>query len=195
MAAKPLKTEEDKTLYALGLSVGQSLKTFSLTPAELERVKEGMSDAVTGAKPKVEIQDYMSKLNELAKARQTAASGLEKKKGEEYAAKAAKEKGVLAFGNMTDQHDLAPEVVVTGAVWDMYPTVKHSIDAVREGQWTAGNLKEWSMMAKGGASLAPFHDFEQKLPASVVAEVRDLEAKILAGQFEVPVVETELKTD
>jgi FKBP-type peptidyl-prolyl cis-trans isomerase FkpA len=95
LAAKPLKTEEDKTLYALGLSVGQSLKTFSLTPAELERVKEGMSDAVTGAKPKVEIQDYMSKLNELAKARQTAASGLEKKKGEEYAAKAAKEKGAV----------------------------------------------------------------------------------------------------
>ncbi len=51
------------------------------------------------------------------------------------------------------------------------------------------------MMAKGGASLAPFHEFEKKLPPEVIAEVREMEAKILAGKFEVPVIETELTTD
>ena len=102
---------------------------------------------------------------------------------------------ILAFGNMLDQHDLAPEVVVTGPVWDMYPTVLHSVDAVRKGEWKAEDLREWSMMAKGGAFLAPFHEFEQKLPAELLKEVGDLEAKILAGEFTVPVIETELKTD
>jgi basic membrane lipoprotein Med (substrate-binding protein (PBP1-ABC) superfamily) len=85
--------------------------------------------------------------------------------------------------------------VITGPVWNMYPTVRHSIDAVREGTWKGDNLKEWSMMAKGGASLAPFHEFDKKLPPEVIAEVREIEAKILAGQFEVPVIETELTTD
>ncbi len=67
-----------------------------------------------------------------------------------------KRKGVPAFGNMMDQNSLAPEAVITGPVWDMYPTVRHNIDTVRRGTWKADNLKEWSMMAKGGASLAPF---------------------------------------
>jgi hypothetical protein len=35
-AAEPeLKTEEQKTLYALGLAISQNLTTFSLSPAEL----------------------------------------------------------------------------------------------------------------------------------------------------------------
>jgi FKBP-type peptidyl-prolyl cis-trans isomerase FkpA len=95
LAAKPLKTDDEKTLYTLGLSVGQSLQVFSLTPAELELVKQGLTDAVTGAKPQVDMQEYMPKLNEMAKARQGAQAGVEKKKGEEYAAKAAKEKGAV----------------------------------------------------------------------------------------------------
>lgn len=94
-SSKQLKTEEEKTLYSLGLSVGQSLQVFSLTPAELAVVQQGMSDAVTGAKPQVDAQAYRTKLEELAKSRQGARAGVEKKKGEEYAAKAAKEKGAV----------------------------------------------------------------------------------------------------
>jgi basic membrane lipoprotein Med (substrate-binding protein (PBP1-ABC) superfamily) len=51
------------------------------------------------------------------------------------------------------------------------------------------DLGEWSMMAKGGSRLAPFHGFEQKLPAEVIQEVRDLEEKILNGTFRVPIDE------
>ena len=36
---------------------------------------------------------------------------------------AAKEKGLFAFGNMSDQNSLAPDLVVTGPVWNMEPTV------------------------------------------------------------------------
>ncbi len=108
---------------------------------------------------------------------------------------AAKENGVLAFGNMSDQNELAPDVVITGPVWDMYPTIEYLVTTVRAGLIPSQDLKDWSMMAKGGASLAPFHEFEDTLPSDVIAQVRDLEAQILAGTFRVPIIEEEPTSD
>ena len=108
---------------------------------------------------------------------------------------AAKEKKVLTFGNMVDQHKLEPSVVVTGPVWDVRPIVQYCVEQVAAGKWKERNLKEYSMMAKGGASLAPFHEFEKKLPAAVIKEVRAKEAQIKAGKFTVPIIEKELKSD
>ena len=108
---------------------------------------------------------------------------------------AARENGVLAFGNMSDQNELAPDTVVTGPVWDMYPTVEYLIGQVRAGAYVAQDLKDWSMMAKGGARLAPFHGFEDRLPADVVQQVNDLTASITAGTFRVPIIEEEPVSD
>jgi basic membrane lipoprotein Med (substrate-binding protein (PBP1-ABC) superfamily) len=108
---------------------------------------------------------------------------------------AAKEKSVLAFGNMSDQNELAPDVVITGPVWDMYPTIEYCIEMVKKDAWVSQDLRDWSMMAKGGASLAPFHGFEQKLPSDVIQQVRDLEQKILNGTFRVPIDEAEPVSD
>src|SRR5918996_2765319 len=46
---------------------------------------------------------------------------------------AAQEKGLLSIGNMSDQTELAPDSVVTSAVWSMEPTVKYVIDQVVAG--------------------------------------------------------------
>ena len=44
-AADPeLKTDDEKTLYALGLVLANQLGPFKLTPAELEIVKAGLTD-------------------------------------------------------------------------------------------------------------------------------------------------------
>ncbi len=40
---------------------------------------------------------------------------------------AAKDKGLWAFGNMSDQNELAPDLVVSSAVWNMDPTVSYLI--------------------------------------------------------------------
>ena len=88
-----LDTEEQKTLYALGLLLGRNVKTLSLTPQELELVKAGLNDAATGAKPQVEIETYGPKVNELAQQRAAASAEGIKKKGQEFADNAAKEKG------------------------------------------------------------------------------------------------------
>lgn len=103
---------------------------------------------------------------------------------------AAQEKGILAISNMSDQSQLAPETVITGPVWDMWPTVENAIKQVQAGVYTAQDFGTFSYMAKGGATLAPFHDWETKLPADVLQLVKDKQAAILAGEFRVPVNES-----
>ncbi len=103
---------------------------------------------------------------------------------------AAAEKGVLAISNMSDQSALAPETVITGPVWDMWPTIQAAIRQVQAGAYTAADFGTFSFMAKGGAKLAPLHDWESKLPADVLALVKEKEAAIMAGDVRVPVNES-----
>lgn len=104
---------------------------------------------------------------------------------------AAAEKGLFAFGNMSDQNELAPDFVVTSAVWNMDPTVEYLIKQVAAGTFTAQDLKDFSMMGKGGASLASFHNTESKIPAELLAAVKAKEADILSGMFRVDVDEAQ----
>ena len=92
-SAQELKTEEQKTLYALGLALSQNLALFNLTTAELELVKSGLADGALKKPPKVEMQTYGPKIQELYNSRATAAAAVEKKTGQAFADKAATEKG------------------------------------------------------------------------------------------------------
>ena len=89
-----LKTEEQKTFYALGLAMSQSLGTFNLSEAELDLVKSGLTDGVLNRPRKVELPTYAPKLQELQASRQAATASVEKKLGQTYLDKAAAEKGV-----------------------------------------------------------------------------------------------------
>jgi basic membrane protein A len=104
---------------------------------------------------------------------------------------AAAENGLWAFGNMSDQNELAPEHVVSSAVWNMKPTVNYVIDQVGAGTYTAQDLKDFSMVAKGGASLAPFHGLEDELPADLLDQVRQRQEEIAQGLFRVPIDEAQ----
>lgn len=90
--APKLDTEDQKTLYALGLLLGRNIKPFDLKPDELAIVKAGLSDAVTDAKPQIEIDTYGPKVNELAQKRASAGAEDAKKKGNEFADNVAKQK-------------------------------------------------------------------------------------------------------
>lgn len=105
------------------------------------------------------------------------------------AQEAAQAQGLLAFGNMSDQNALAPDTIVTGPVWHMEPTVNYVIAQVRAGVYTAQDLKDFSSMAKGGASLAPFHRFESQLPATLKDLIAARQAEISAGLFRVSIDE------
>src|SRR5205809_7959635 len=92
-AAPKLDTEDQKTLYALGLLLGNNIKPFALTPDELAIVKAGLNDGATDAKPQVDLTAYGPKVNELAQKRAAAGAGDAKKQGEEVADRVAKEPG------------------------------------------------------------------------------------------------------
>jgi FKBP-type peptidyl-prolyl cis-trans isomerase FkpA/FKBP-type peptidyl-prolyl cis-trans isomerase FklB len=91
-AADPA-TDDQKTLYALGLLISQSLAPFSLTESELEYVRTGMTDGVLKKAPKVELQTFGPKVNQLQQARMAALAETEKKAGAALLAKAAAESG------------------------------------------------------------------------------------------------------
>lgn len=103
---------------------------------------------------------------------------------------AAAENGLIAIGNMSDQQSLAPDQVVTSVTWNMKPTVKYVIDQVLAGSYTAQDLKDFSMVAKGGAALAPVNEgVGGGVPADLLARVREKEAAIKAGTFRVDINE------
>ena len=108
---------------------------------------------------------------------------------------AAQEKGVLAISNMSDQAALGPDTVITGPIWDMYPTIKHVVALVKAGVPAAQDFGGFSFMAKGGSYLAPYHKFEDKLPAEVKDMVAKRKAEIMEGTFRVDVSESAPKSD
>jgi len=87
------QTEDQKTLYALGLSIGRSVGMFNLTPDELQYVQAGITAQVKGEKAPVDIQEYGPKIQSLAMSRQSAKSAGEKEKGKAFLEAAAKEEG------------------------------------------------------------------------------------------------------
>lgn len=91
-SALKLENDEQKTFYALGLLLGDNVKVFDLKPEELAIVKAGMTDAVTGANPQVNIDAFGPRVNDLAKARASASAEVAKRKGQDFADKVALEK-------------------------------------------------------------------------------------------------------
>jgi FKBP-type peptidyl-prolyl cis-trans isomerase FkpA len=89
------KTDEDKTLYALGMIIGRNLGDFNLTPRELDVVKAGMTDTVQKKKTAVDIETWGPKVDALHTARRQARGALEKKQGQAAVEGAAKEPGAV----------------------------------------------------------------------------------------------------
>src|SRR6266852_3910772 len=92
-AAPEPTTDEQKTLYALGLAISQSLGTFSLSESELDLVKSGITDGVFKKAPKVDLQTFGPKIQQLQQARASVVAEAEKKTGAAFLAKAAAESG------------------------------------------------------------------------------------------------------
>lgn len=71
------KTDDQKTLYALGLAISQSLEPFALNESELEFVKAGVTDSVLKRTPKVDLQAFGPKIQQLQQARFLAKAAAE----------------------------------------------------------------------------------------------------------------------
>jgi FKBP-type peptidyl-prolyl cis-trans isomerase FkpA len=96
--ATTLTTDDQKTVYALGLLMYKNLSQFELSPAEVELVKKALSDAAAG-KPAIEADPWMPKIQTLAQSRAKAASA-------GFLAKAATEPGATKMASGLIYRDL-----------------------------------------------------------------------------------------
>jgi basic membrane lipoprotein Med (substrate-binding protein (PBP1-ABC) superfamily) len=106
---------------------------------------------------------------------------------------AAKERKVLAIGNVINTQSNYPDTVVASALWNMEPTVNTAIKAVQDGKFKAEDYGKWSYMAAKGSELAPLGTFEKKVPAELAKRVKAKEAEILAGKFVVKIDDAQPK--
>lgn len=93
--AVKLKTEDQKTLYGLGLVVARQLAVFDLSEKELRIVKQGIDDGVKGRPPKADFAVYSKKSVELGIARRNAHGTMLAAKTPAYLEKAAQEHGAV----------------------------------------------------------------------------------------------------
>ncbi|MDH4252550.1 MAG: FKBP-type peptidyl-prolyl cis-trans isomerase [Nitrospira sp.] len=92
-ASQDPANDDQKTLYALGLAISQSLGSFSLSDAELDMVKNGLTDGVLKRPHKADLQTFGPKIQQLQQSRVALVAEGEKKAGAAFLTKAASEKG------------------------------------------------------------------------------------------------------
>ena len=109
---------------------------------------------------------------------------------------AARTKGIVAFGNVNDMNkeENGKDVVVTSALWHMEGAINYAIEQVKAGTFKAEDYRDWTMMAKGGATLSPYYEFDTKIDADIKQKVADLSAQIKAGSFTVEINDSEPKS-
>ena len=92
-AVAPL-TDEEKTLYALGLVLHRSLRQFDLSASEIDIITRALGDATAGT-PAVALDEWGPRIDPLARARAIRVAAREKAAGAAYVAKAATEAGAM----------------------------------------------------------------------------------------------------
>jgi FKBP-type peptidyl-prolyl cis-trans isomerase FkpA len=105
-AAGALTTDDQKIIYAVGLSLGQNLAPLGLSRAELEIVKQAITDAVAG-KPAEDLNAWAPKINSFAQARLTKAAAAEKASSKAFIDAAAAEPGATRASSGMVYRELA----------------------------------------------------------------------------------------
>jgi FKBP-type peptidyl-prolyl cis-trans isomerase FkpA len=91
--AKTPKTDDEKTLYYIGVLMSRNLGSLELSPTESEMVVQGLQDALSGKTIELDDEEYRAKVQSFAGARAEVALEKEKAKSKEFLAQAAKAKG------------------------------------------------------------------------------------------------------
>ena len=142
-----LETEEQKTLYALGLTINRSLSPFNLSPSELELVEAGLADGGLHKPPKVDLQTYGPKIKQIQEARAAAVAAAEKKSSQVFVDQAAREPGATKTASGLIVIPITPG---TGAS----PKATDTVTVKYEGRLTDGTVFD-SSMQRGESATVP----------------------------------------
>jgi len=86
------QTEDQKTLYALGVDLAHRISAFNLSAEEYEFVKQGITDVATGKKLEAEPDAYAQNINQLFQTRMLVAAQKQKELAKPYLENAVKGK-------------------------------------------------------------------------------------------------------
>jgi basic membrane protein A and related proteins len=95
---------------------------------------------------------------------------------------AARESGVLAVGAATDQNSIAPNTVLTSAVYGMDNAVMYLIDLDRGAGWQ----NKVYTMDLNLVNLAPFHSLEGRVSPQIRQRLAQVRQQLLEGKILVP---------
>ncbi len=194
--------------YLMGILAGSMTKTNKLGMVggypigEVNRLFHAFIAGAKSVNPDIQYKvTFIGSWYDPPKAKEAAFAQIEAGADIMYAERAgvvdaARQKGVMAFGNVNDMNkeENGTDVVVTSALWHMEAAIANAIAEVKAGNFKAANYKEWTMMRKGGASLAPYYEFDDKIPAAAKAKVDEVKANILSGAFDVEINDAEPKS-
>ncbi|RVT52695.1 BMP family protein [Rubrivivax albus] len=160
---------------------------------EVNRLMNAFMAGVKEMNPKAEFMvTFINSWFDPPKAKEAAFAMIDKGADVMYAERfgvsdAAKERKVLAIGNVIDTQAQYPDTVVASALWHMEPTIDAAIKAVKGGKFKAEDYGPYSMMKPGGSTLSPLGTFDAKVPQAVKDKVAARQKEILAGSFKVKV--------
>ncbi len=98
---------------------------------------------------------------------------------------AAKERGKLGIGVDVDQYYTLPnekDILVSSTVKRLDNAVFGVIQGALEDKF-GGGTNYIATLQNGGVGVAPFHDFEDKVPDNIKADLAEIQAKIIKGEL------------
>lgn len=84
--------------------------------------------------------------------------------------------GIYSVGYNVDVSDLAPQAVLTSAIWDWGVYYTWAVEQIQAGTWTSNQY--WGSWADGVVDLAPVAEF---VPEDVIAEAESLAEEFRSG--------------
>lgn len=192
--------------YLTGIIAGAMTKTKNIGMVggypipEVNRLMNAFMAGVKESAPDTKFQvSFIGSWFDPPKAKETAFAQIDGGADLLYAERfgvsdAAKEKGVLAIGNVIDTQADYPDTVVASALWHFEPSLDKAIAEVKAGTFKAEDYGLYSLMKAGGCSLAPLGTFDGKITAEVKAKVAEKEKAIKDGSFTVEINDAEPKS-
>ena len=194
--------------YLMGIIAGNMTKAKKIgmvggyAIGEVNRLFHAFMNGARSVKPDIQFKvTFIGSWYDPPKAKEAAFAQIEAGVDIMYAERAGvvdacREKGILAFGNVNDMNkeENGTDVVVTSALWHMESAIDHAIERVKAGTFGAEEYHDWTMMAKGGATLAPYYEFDSKISADLKEQVASLASDIKNGKFKVEIIDEEPKS-
>jgi FKBP-type peptidyl-prolyl cis-trans isomerase len=132
------KTEDDKTLFAIGQILSGSVKNFALSTHEMQLVEAGFAEGMRGGKPSVDADAYRPKIQALLNARTEQQVAKTKAAGKAYRDKAA-----AAKDTTTTPSGVIMTMVKTGT--GAVPTADDQVKVHYEGKLVDGTVFDSSI--------------------------------------------------